>query len=94
MENLGLCGWITFGFVVGLIARAIMPGEQKMGCFATTLLGIGGAFTGGFLGNLISGGPLFTLRAAGWIGAVIGALVLLFVGGALNKNRSNRRLPR
>ncbi len=94
MENLGLCGWITFGFIVGLIARAVTPGEQRMGCIATTLLGIAGAFTGGFLGNLLSGGPLFNLRAAGWIGSVIGAVVLLFVAGAMNKNRGNRSLPR
>ncbi len=87
-----MCGWIVFGLLVGLIARALTPGTQKMGLIATTLLGIGGAFAGGFLGNLLWGGPLFSLRPTeSWIGSIVGAVLLLVIGGAMNKNK---KLPR
>ena len=49
--------FLVFGFVVGLIARAVMPGTQSMGIVKTTLIGAGGSFIGGVLGNLISGDP-------------------------------------
>lgn len=69
-----------FGFVVGLIARAVMPGNQKMGIIRTTLLGIAGSFTGGLLGNLVYGrGAWNELRATGLIGSVVGALALMVV---------------
>ena len=69
--------FLVFGFVVGLLARAVMPGSQQLGIIKTTLLGAGGSFVGGVLGNLISGGPIFRIHTAGWIGSVLGALILL-----------------
>jgi uncharacterized membrane protein YeaQ/YmgE (transglycosylase-associated protein family) len=83
MDSMGLCGWIVFGFLAGLVARAIMPGRQNMGLIATTLLGVAGAFAGGFVVDLLRGGPMFRLAPAGFIGAVVGSLVLLLIGGAL-----------
>ena len=83
MHSMGLCGWIVFGFLAGLVARAIMPGRQHMGLIATTLLGVGGAFAGGLVMDLIRGGPMFRLEPTGFIGAVLGALLLLLIGGAL-----------
>jgi uncharacterized membrane protein YeaQ/YmgE (transglycosylase-associated protein family) len=73
--------FLLFGFVVGLIARAIMPGNQGMGIIKTTLLGAVGSFVGGLLGNLISGGSLFAVHTAGWIGSVLGAVILLAILG-------------
>lgn len=73
--------FLLFGFVVGLIARAIMPGNQGMGIIKTTLLGAVGSFVGGLLGNVISGGPLFAVHTAGWIGSILGAIILLAVLG-------------
>jgi uncharacterized membrane protein YeaQ/YmgE (transglycosylase-associated protein family) len=87
---MGLCSWIVFGFLAGLVARAIMPGTQRMGFIRTTVLGVGGAFVGGALGALLRGRPLTVLEPSGFIGAVIGALVLLVVGGVLFK-RSHPR---
>jgi uncharacterized membrane protein YeaQ/YmgE (transglycosylase-associated protein family) len=73
--------FLVFGFVVGLIARAVMPGTQKMGLVKTTLVGAAGSFIGGILGNLISGDPLGHIHAAGWIGSVLGTIILmLFLG--------------
>lgn len=71
--------FLVFGFFVGLIARAIMPGTQKVGIVKTTLIGAGGSFVGGLIGNLISGDGLGNVHSAGWIGSVIGAIVLLVI---------------
>lgn len=84
---MGLCSWIAFGFFAGLIARAITPGKQGMGFIGTTLLGIAGAFAGGLLASLLRGEPLFILHPAGFIGAVVGAVVLLILGSALSGRR-------
>jgi uncharacterized membrane protein YeaQ/YmgE (transglycosylase-associated protein family) len=73
--------FLVFGFVVGLIARAVMPGTQKMGIVRTTLIGAGGSFVGGLLGNLLSGDPLGGAHSAGWIGSVLGALILMALLG-------------
>ena len=71
---------IIVGFLVGLIARAVMPGVQHLGFIATTLLGIGGAFVGGLIGRLISKPkPGAKFHPAGLILAVIGAIILLFL---------------
>lgn len=73
--------FLVFGFVVGLIARAVMPGTQSMGIVKTTLIGAAGSFIGGVLGNLISGDPWGRIHSAGWIGSVIGAVVLMAILG-------------
>lgn len=73
--------FLLFGFVVGLIARALVPGNQQLGIIKTTLLGAVGSFVGGVLGNLISGDPWASIHSAGWIGSVIGAIVLLALFG-------------
>lgn len=78
-----LCGWIILGLVAGLIARAIMPGRQQMGLIATTLLGIGGSFVGGFLSSLLMGGSWRVMHPSGYIGSIIGAVVLLWVARRL-----------
>ena len=73
--------FLIFGFFVGLLARALMPGTQKMGIIRTTVIGAVGSFVGGILGNLISGDPLGRIHSAGWIGSVIGAIVLMVLLG-------------
>lgn len=75
-----LCGWIILGFVAGLIARAIMPGRQAMGFIATTLLGIAGSFMGGFLASILLGGSWRVLHPSGFLGSILGAIVLLWLG--------------
>jgi uncharacterized membrane protein YeaQ/YmgE (transglycosylase-associated protein family) len=72
-----IIGMIVFGFVVGIIARFILPGPDPMGIIVTTLLGIAGSFVGGYLGHLIKGGDLDTAGPAGWIGSIVGAILLL-----------------
>jgi uncharacterized membrane protein YeaQ/YmgE (transglycosylase-associated protein family) len=84
---MGLCSWIVFGFIVGLIARAIMPGTQSIGFIRTTLLGVGGSFVGGFLAAFLRGGSWRTPSPAGFIGAIVGAIVLLFLSELLSSRR-------
>ncbi len=72
--------YIIVGFVIGLIARAIMPGVQHLGLIMTTLLGIGGSIVGGLIGRLFSKpAPGSTFHPAGFIMSIIGAIILLFI---------------
>ncbi len=76
---------IIIGFIIGLIARAIMPGMQHLGFIMTTLLGIGGSIVGGLIGRLFSKpAPGSSFHPAGLIMSIIGALILLFVWGKFN----------
>ena len=74
-----LIGTIIIGFVVGLIARAIKPGNDKLGLIMTSILGIAGAFLANFIGQKM--GWYAPGEAAGWIASVVGAMVLLFIYG-------------
>ncbi len=76
---MGIIAWIVFGFVVGLIARAVVPGRQHMGFVLTTLLGVAGSLVGGFIGSALSGGSGVAFRPSGFLGSLIGAIVLLAV---------------
>lgn len=84
---MSIIGTIIVGFIVGLIARALKPGNDSMGIIMTTLLGIAGAFVARFLGQAM--GLYGPNEAAGWIASVIGAIVLLFVV-AMVRGRSHR----
>jgi uncharacterized membrane protein YeaQ/YmgE (transglycosylase-associated protein family) len=72
-----IIGWIVFGAIVGGLARFIMPGRDPMGCVMTILLGVAGSVAGGLLRGMIIGGR--TTDPAGWIGSVLGALLLLWL---------------
>jgi uncharacterized membrane protein YeaQ/YmgE (transglycosylase-associated protein family) len=69
--------WIVFGFVVGLIARAVVPGTQPMSFPGTVLLGVAGSFVGGLVANLLAGNAALQLHAAGFIGSILGAILVL-----------------
>ena len=84
---MGLCGWIIFGFIAGLLARVLTPGEHQMGFIRTTLLGVVGSFIGGLLGALIRGRDIMVLEPSGFIGAVLGAVALLAFAGWLHRAR-------
>ena len=80
---------IVVGFIVGLIARALKPGDDRLGLIMTTLLGIGGAFLARYAGAAM--GWYRPEEPAGWIASVVGAIVLLIIYG-LVRGRS-RRVP-
>ncbi len=74
---------IIVGFIVGLIARAIMPGEQKMGFILTTVLGIVGAIVAGWLGQAM--GWYAPGEPVGWIASVVGAIIVLLIVGLVRR---------
>ena len=69
--------WILIGALAGGIAKVIMPGRDPGGCIVTILLGIGGAALAGFLGNQL--GWYEQGEGAGFIAAVLGAILILFI---------------
>jgi uncharacterized membrane protein YeaQ/YmgE (transglycosylase-associated protein family) len=69
--------WMAIvGFIVGLLARAILPGTQKLGIILTAVLGIAGSFVAGLLGQAL--GWYSAGEGAGFIASIIGAIVVLF----------------
>lgn len=83
MSAATLLSWMVCGLIVGLIARALLPGRQNMGLLMTMVLGIVGAVVGGFLYSLVQGAPSepFSLSGNawhGWIVAILGAVLVLW----------------
>jgi uncharacterized membrane protein YeaQ/YmgE (transglycosylase-associated protein family) len=74
------------GLVVGLIARAILPGAQQLGLILTAALGIAGSFAAGLAGQAL--GFYQAGQNAGFIGSILGAIVLLFIVGKLKGSSS------
>ena len=80
---MGIISMIVVGFIVGLIARAIMPGDQKLGIILTVILGIIGSVVAGYLGGAL--GFYQPGQGAGWIGSIVGAIIVLFIYGMVAK---------
>jgi uncharacterized membrane protein YeaQ/YmgE (transglycosylase-associated protein family) len=76
-----LLSLLVVGFVIGAIARLLLPGPDPMGCLATALLGIVGSFVGGLLVDLLFGhtGGAAALHPTGLIGSVAGAMIILLL---------------
>ena len=82
-----IIGWIVFGLIAGVIAKAIMPGKDPGGCIITILIGIAGSIIGGYIGKFVFGygakgrGDISDLTHPGFIMslvlAVVGAIILL-----------------
>ncbi len=78
---MGILSWLVIGLLAGALARFLLPGKQRMGCFATTAVGVLGGLLGGFLATLLGFGGIsgFDLRSLAIATAV--ALLLLVVFG-------------
>ena len=74
---MGYVWMAVIGFVVGLIARAILPGTQSLGIILTAVLGIAGSFIAGFAGQAL--GWYTEGQPAGFLASIVGAIVLLFI---------------
>jgi uncharacterized membrane protein YeaQ/YmgE (transglycosylase-associated protein family) len=86
---MSVLGWVLFGFIVGLIARAIVPGRDPLGLFGTTILGIVGAVAAGWFGQAVGWyGPG---QGAGFISATAGAVALLLIYNFGIRPRLTRR---
>ena len=78
---MGIIGWIVLGLLAGIIAKAVLPGDDPGGFIVTTIIGIVGALLGGLLASVLGiGDPIdefFDIST--WLAAIIGAIVLLLV---------------
>jgi len=86
---MGIIWTIIIGFVAGIIAKFITPGDNEpSGFILTTVLGIGGAFLATWLGQAL--GWYSAGEGAGLLGAVVGAVIVLLVWGAVARRRSQQ----
>jgi len=82
---MGILTWIVMGLIVGVVAKLLMPGKDPGGFIVTILLGIGGAFVGGFFGNLIGLGGVSGFNFGSFLLATGGAILLLIIYRKLKK---------
>jgi len=91
-----MIGFIVFGLFVGLVARLLLPGRQRIGLLWTLVLGLVGSVVGGTIASYLGTGQIFELNLIGAIAAIVSSLVLLAVGESigLGAGRDRRRLGR
>jgi uncharacterized membrane protein YeaQ/YmgE (transglycosylase-associated protein family) len=88
----GILSFLLFGLVAGLVARALTPGRQAIGCLPTIAVGVVGAFLGGLIGNVVLGHKVhFGWHLGPFLLAVVGAVVLLLALELLQGKRRFRR---
>jgi uncharacterized membrane protein YeaQ/YmgE (transglycosylase-associated protein family) len=97
-----IIGWIIAGLIVGALARLLVPGRQDIGIAMTIVLGIVGALVAGFVGSLVlgprlvtDGSQVYAVETAwpGWIMAVIGGTIVLWLSLAIFGGDRKNRLP-
>jgi len=86
MHDYGVIGWILIGLIAGGIAKLLMPGRDPGGCIVTILIGIAGAVLAGFIGQSV-GWYRRPGEGAGFIAAIVGALVILLIYRLIMKRR-------
>ncbi len=81
---------LVFGFIAGLIARAVVPGPDPMSLFQTWLLGVAGSFLGGFLGAVLFGfdSDDGVVQVGGIIGSIVGSIIIVLVLRLLSNRRT------
>jgi len=89
-----MIGFIVAGLIIGLLARLLLPGRQRIGLLWTVALGILGSVVGGVIANAIGSGDLMELNVFGFIVAVLAAVALLAVAerAGLGAGRDRRRI--
>ena len=90
---MGFLGFLLLGLIAGAIAKLILPGKQGGGWIATLVLGVVGAFLGGWIGGMATGSDVmssfFSLSA--WLFAILGALIVLVIWGFISKRLGNKQ---
>ena len=93
---MGIIAFIILGLLAGIIAKALIPGDDPGGFIITTIIGVVGALLGGFLAAAIFGGdPLdefFDIST--WITAIIGSIILLLIYRAVTGRRTRCNVAR
>ncbi len=86
-----MIGFLIAGLIIGLLARLILPGRQRIGLPLTLLLGIVGSVIGGVVANLLRSGDIFELNVIGFVVAVVSAVVLLAAAERAGIGAGHRR---
>ena len=91
-----MIGFIVAGLIIGVLARLLMPGRQKIGLLWTLVLGVAGSVIGGTIANVLGTGSIWELNVLGFIVAVLSALGLLVVAerAGLGEAPDRKRLGR
>ena len=84
---MGILSWILMGLIVGVSAKVVMPGPDPGGIFLTLLLGIGGAFVGGYVGSFLGLGSVTGLNPGSLLLSVGGAVLILLLHRTIRKKR-------
>ncbi|MCI1675121.1 MAG: GlsB/YeaQ/YmgE family stress response membrane protein [Ancrocorticia sp.] len=87
---MGFIAFLILGIIAGAIAKALLPGEQGGGWFATMILGVVGAILGGWLGSLIFNVGLqdfWSIKT--WLLAIVGSVIVLVVYGAITGKKKS-----
>ena len=87
MQILGL---IVIGIVIGVLARLVLPGRQRIGMVMTVLLGIAGALVGGIVASAIGEGDIFELNFIGTIVGIVAAALLIAAAESLGAGDARR----
>lgn len=83
---MGIISWIVLGLIAGALAKWIMPGKDDGGFIITILLGVAGAFVGGYLSSLLGFSGIGELSIVSILTATAGAFLLLFVYRLIKKS--------
>lgn len=84
-----IIGWLVFGLIAGFIARALVPGKDDIGILRTIIIGVVGSVVGGLIFGLLTGG-LRGFQPAGWIGSIIGAVIVLVIYNRVTGRKQHR----
>ncbi len=86
-----MIGFLVAGLIIGLLARAILPGRQHIGLVATLLLGVIGSLIGGTIANALRSGSIWELNVIGFIAAIAASILLLAIGERMGLGAGSRR---
>lgn len=92
-----MIGFLVAGLIIGLLARLILPGRQRIGLLMTLALGVVGSLIGGTIANALRAGSIWELNFVGFVAAVVVSVALLAVAdraGLGAGDRPGRDLPR
>jgi uncharacterized membrane protein YeaQ/YmgE (transglycosylase-associated protein family) len=92
MDGMGFIGWIVLGGLAGWVASMIAKTDESMGVLANIVVGIIGAFIGGFLFSMIGGPTVTGFNLTSFLVALVGAVILLFIVRAVAGGRGHRKV--
>ena len=91
-----MIGFLVAGLIIGLLARLLLPGRQRIGLLWTLALGVAGSVIGGTIANVLNTGDVWELNFLGFLAAVVSSMVLLTVAdrGGLGSGGDRRSIGR